>query len=149
MTQISVDEVQPGLVGFLDQAMLHSGSSVEYTMPETTTRPGPFACVKVDGNNSWWVPLTTRPRTNSGYSRVHIPKKARSGIHPQWLNVEQYLYDGASIYFGPSSEFCAASYREVTQPAARSLISNEGLQRIQTELRHQIGRRERELSRAP
>lgn len=149
MTIIAKEEIKLGIVAFLDQSMIQKNDLVEHTVFQKDPRPGPFLCIKIEGEFSWWTALTTRPRTTSGHSRLPIKKRHRTGSHPQWLNAEQYLNDGASIYYGPTDEFCKAAYRETTTPTTRSFVSIEATESVLSEIQKQSGRREKELSRAP
>ncbi len=149
MTQIAVSEVAAGIVGFLDQSALQSNKLIEHTVFQKTPRPGPFICIKTDGGVSWWTAITTQARTTSGVDRVPIPKSERTGTHPQWLNVDQFLNDGASIYFGPTSEFCQASTAEITKPLKRSFATAVAVDSLIAEAKAQSARQVTQLSRNP
>ena len=149
MTQIAAPEVVAGIVGFLDQSALQSNKLIEHTVFQKTPRPGPFICIKTDGGVSWWTAITTQSRTTSGVGRVPTPQAERTGTHPQWLNDDQYLNDGASVYFGPTSEFCQASKNEITKPLKRSFASAVAVDSLVSEVKAQSGRQVTKLSRNP
>lgn len=149
MTQIEESEVVAGIVGFLDQSVLQSNKLIELTAFQKTPRSGPFICIKTDGSFSWWTAITTQSQTISGVDRIPIPQSERIGTHRQWLNADQYLNDGASIYFGPTIEFCRASTQEITSRSARSFASTVAVDALIAEVKAQSGRQASKLSRNP
>ena len=149
MTAIKVPEVVVGIVGFLNQSELQSNEKIEHTVFQKKPRSGPFICIKVDGINSWWTAITTKSITNNGVNRIFIPKNDRFGKNTQWMNRGQDLNDGASIYFGPTSEFCKASTRETTKPDERSFASANAVTSIMKEVKNQQNRQIKKLTINP
>ena len=139
MAPIDLDEIEPGLVVFIDPAVLAADSRVSHTKDPPTPRPGPLVCVSVDGATSEWMPITTEWRSEP----LAIPREWCSGGHPQWLRDAQYLQDGANIWRGPHAVFVAASRQELTGRSDRARISEDGLAAIHREAETQRQRRDR------
>jgi hypothetical protein len=139
MGAIGRDEIEPGLVAFLDPRVLAAQAVVSHTQDPPVVRPGPFVCVSVDGDRSEWSPVTTEYRPE----RLVIQRRWRSGGHPQWLRDRQYLNDGANLWRGPHEAFLAASRAEVTTALDRAFLSTEGLAAVQAEIEAQRRRRHR------
>jgi hypothetical protein len=139
MVAINADEVVPGLVVFLDQALLASNDLVTRTQDLPSFSARTFVCLSVDGEISEWVPFTTEYRRE----RLPIRREWRSSGHPQWLRDEQYLTDGANIWRGPHGPFVEASWQEVTNRSNRARTSGDGLAAIQVEVEAQRHRRDR------
>jgi hypothetical protein len=141
MAVIVPDDVVPGLVAFLDHQALLSDNRIRATTPQSKPRPGPFVCFRVEGGESWWAPVTTQPATVKKRKRVQLKAEWRIGSHPQWVNVDQYLNDGANIYVGPTDAFCSASGQEVTTRTSRSRLTPDGVSAVNAEVERQKERR--------
>ncbi len=141
MSAIVPDEVTAGLVAFLDHQALLSDNRIRSTTPQTKPRPGPFVCFRVDNGESWWAPVTTQPATAKKRKRLLLKSEWRTGTHPQWLNVDQYLNDGANIYVGPTDAFCAASGQEISNRNTRSRLTIDGVNSVKAEVERQQARR--------
>src|SRR4051794_14451625 len=101
MAAIDANEIEPGLVVFLDQAMLASDARVIHTQDLPTFSSRTFVCLSVDTEIAEWVPFTTEFRRE----RLPIRLDWRSGGHPQWLRDDQFLTDGANVWRGPREAF--------------------------------------------
>jgi hypothetical protein len=136
---IDANEIEPGLVVFLEPEALQADGRVTCTKDPPTSRPGPFVCVSADDEISEWMPITTEER----WERVSIRREWRSGGHPQWLRDSQYLNDGANVWRGPHEAFVEASRQELTDQSTRARVSEDGLAAIREEVEAQRGRRDR------
>ena len=139
MAAIDPDEIEPGLVVFMDPAVFAADGRVSHTKDPPTSRRGPFVCVSVDHEISEWMPITTEERLE----RLAIGREWCSGGHPQWLRDAQYLNDGANVWRGPSEAFVDASRHELTSRSNRARVSEVGLAAIHEEAEAQSHRRDR------
>jgi hypothetical protein len=139
MAAIEREEIEPGLVAFLDPRVLAAEADVFHTQDPPVIRPGPFVCVSVERDRSEWSPVTTEYRPE----RLAFPREWRSGGHPQWLRDEQYLNDGANLWRGPHEAFVIASHEESTTVSSRARLSTEGLAAVKAEIEAQRQRRHR------
>lgn len=137
MVKLNANEIQPGVVVWLDQDMLMADSDVEETLPQHHGTVRPFVCLAVDGARCIWTPLTGTHRDE----RLPIEHGWRSGGAPGWQTVECYLNDGANTYAGPLASFVQASHEERTRPGGRARVSEDGLQTILNEVQRQHHRR--------
>jgi hypothetical protein len=137
MARLNATEIQPGIVIWLDQAMLMAAPDVEETFPQRYGTVRPFVCLTADGVRSTWTPLTGTHRDE----RLPIEHRWRSGGAPAWQTSECYLNDGANTYSGPLASFVQASHAERTRPGGRARVSGDGLQAILNEVQQQHHRR--------
>ena len=140
MAAIDPDEIEPGLVAFMDPAVFAADGRVSHTKDPPTSRRGPFVCVSVDHEISEWMPITTEARQE----RLAIRREWRTGGHPQWLGDSQYLNDGANVWRGPLDAFVEASRQDLTERANRAWVSIDGLAEIHAEAEAQRHRRDRQ-----
>lgn len=147
MVAISVDEVEPGLVVFLDQEMLDQDSRVFRTQDLSTVKSRLFICFGLEANQSEWAPITTQGRRE----RLLLDSVWRTGGEPkcsggfaQWLNEDQYLADGANTYRGPVECFVDASHIECSAVERRARLSAAGVEAVQFEVDRQQFRRHRQ-----
>jgi hypothetical protein len=141
VTPIEPDEVQPGLVAFLNVDVLAADDRVVNTKdPRRGIRAGPFICLSARDEVSQWTQITTEERQE----RVEIRPDWRRGGHPQWLRDPQYLQDGANVWRGPLEVFVAASHEELTDQTTRAWVTEEGLRAIVEEVVAQRRRRDRD-----
>jgi hypothetical protein len=139
MGALTEQEIQPGIVVFLDPLFLRADPRVRNTQDPPIARAGPFLCVTERNGISCWSPITTEPRRE----RVNLQARWRSGGHPQWLSAPQYLNDGANLWEGPNDVFVAASHKELTDTTNRAHLSHEGLSAVKEEIQAQIRRQDR------
>ncbi len=137
MTQLTLQEIQPGLVSHLDQTMLSKDRAVLDTYPQKDTELRPFVCVAVEGDQSTWSPLTSTYRRE----RLKVEDDWRHGGIDMWRDRVCYLNDGANVYIGPTTSFIAASAEELTDEATRSRMAAEGVVAIAKEIERQKRRR--------
>ncbi len=145
MTSISVDEIQPGLVVYMDEPLLGSDPRVQKSGTVRFASDSRLCvCYAGDRVSSDWAPITTQVRSE------RLPIKAEwrsggnpecSGGYPQWLQAEQYLQDGANTYRGPSAAFVEASWQECTAPDSRARVSDDGVAEVVKEINAQRHRR--------
>ena len=138
MGRLSLDEIKIGLVAHLDQAMLSRDPKVLDTYPQQSTELRPFVCVaKSDDGASTWAPLTSTSRPE----RVEILAEWRVGGLAMWVERPCYLNDGANIYIGRPTSIMAASHQEKTDRKTRSIMSQDGVNAVLTEIEKQRNRR--------
>jgi len=140
MAALAEEEIEIGIVAFLEPKILQQDRRVCHTQDPPVTRFGPFLCIAVEGESSSWSPVTTTPNP----ARLELSEKWRKGGQPQWLKEDQYLNDGANLWKGPNESFVAASFKERTDPTDRARLSPEGLRVVEQELEAQKGRRDRD-----
>jgi hypothetical protein len=58
--KIENDEITPGLVAWLDQAVLTNDKMVVSTYPQLGDEVRPFVCFESDRTTSSWAPLTAQ-----------------------------------------------------------------------------------------
>ena len=131
--RLDPNEIQPGVVVWMDQQMLMDDPDVRETLPQRYGRVRPFVCVDVAGEESTWTPLTGMHRDE----RLYIERRWRSGGEPPWRQGDTYLNDGANTYTGPASSFVAASHAERTTPGNRARISEDGVDEVRSEMERQ------------
>jgi hypothetical protein len=136
---IRAEEIEPGLVAFLEPELLIEDARVCHTQDAADISSRPFVCLSVENGISEWAPTTTEWRSE----RLEIRQAWRSGGHPQWLRDRQFLNDGANVWRGTHEAFVEASQREVTAASNRARVSNEGLMAIRAEVEAQRHRRTR------
>lgn len=139
MPAIHDDEIEPGLVVFVDPQQLLADARVCHTKDPPTSRSGPFVCTSSGSGHSTWAPLTTEPRRE----RLLLEREWLSGGHRQWLRDDQYLNDGANTWTGPDDAFVTASHAELTGPSNRARVSATGMEAIQQEIHRQRRRQDR------
>jgi hypothetical protein len=139
MTAITSDEIKPGIVVFIDQALLAAQPGVIHSKELTDASSRPLVCVAATSGSTEWLALTTEYRPE----RLEIRPEWRTGGHPQWLRDPQFVNDGASVWMGPHEAFVASSILEITVRATRARVSREGLDEIRSEMEEQRHRRER------
>lgn len=139
MAAIRVEEIEPGLVAFLDPEVLIEDARVWHTQDAADISSRPFVCFSVENGISEWTPTTTDWRSE----RLEIREAWRSGGHPQWLRDRQYLNDGANVWRAAHEAFVQASQQEVTVESNRARVSDEGVAAIRTEVEAQRHRRTR------
>ena len=83
MTQLTLQEIQPGLVSHLDQTMLSKDRAVLDTYPQKDTELRPFVCVTVEGDQSTWSPLTSTYRRE----RLKVEDDWRHGGIDMWREI--------------------------------------------------------------
>lgn len=138
MTQISDEEIEPGLVVWMDGTALAADAEVTTTTPfpgDPGTRP--FLCLERDGESSTWAQVTTTERLE----RVAFKQEWLSGGGPGWTSRQQFLVDGANVCIGPCSAFCAASAADRTGVGNRARLSKEGVAAALAEVEAQRHRR--------
>lgn len=127
---IESGEIIPGVVAILDGSVLVSDPEV-ITAVEHQVGMRPFVCVRVEGDNSIWLEVTTRwskPRLCLNEWKVPGSEK--------WMNDNQYLQDARYHFSGPKSSFVAASAGERPhQPHVRPSINAAGINAISAEIR--------------
>ncbi len=137
MTELSEQEVQPGLVAWLDQVQLNHDQRVVKTTPHLgQPEPRPFVCFRVDAMSSHWAPVTTVERKE----RLYLKPEWRSGGGAGWLSRPQYLVDGANTYVGPIVVFVAASKQDWTDAGDRMRLSQIGITAVVDEVDRQRSR---------
>lgn len=93
---LAADEIQVGAVAIFETGPLNENPEVEREDDKTLFRSGSFLCVRVDGDRSVWIDLTSRKD----------PRGLRLGLRPEWL------VDGSSVWRrGPDS--CTARGRHL------------------------------------
>ena len=137
--RLETDEVAPGLVAWLDQAMLTDDARVTETARQSSTDIRPFVCFAAEGASSSWAPLTSQFRRE----RLEIQVPWRSGgLLPAWRSEPQYLVDGATVYIGANEAFLDASHGEQSTRTNRAQVSADAVAAIASEVARQEGRRE-------
>lgn len=105
---LRLDEIEPGIVAWLDTAALVSDSRVRRTGNGPTFRAGPFLCVEIGPGYTSWLNLTTRSS----------PYPTRMYLHPQWWlhgvrhDLETYINDVREPWAGRDVAFVDASHNE-------------------------------------
>ena len=81
------DEVVPGLVLFLDPAIL-LGNHAMFSGPSfaATRQPHYFVCETVEGTRSVWVPTSSKPN----WDRARVRRKAG---RPEWVATQTYALE--------------------------------------------------------
>lgn len=148
MPTLTLADIRPGLIAYLDQRALESDKSVRKSCPQKQARPGPFLCVEADQEVSTWTPITTKPGADG--LRVVLHKEWRSGGPQIWRESESYLNDGANLYRGPNDAFLAArreTYggREWAVAATHATLSRDGLQVVIDEVENCTGNQQNPL----
>lgn len=138
MAKLNAREIQPGIVIWLDLAMLMADADVTETLPQGYGSVRPFVCLDVVGDRCVWAPLTGTHRDE----RLSIDRRWRSGGELSWRLGECYLVDGANTYSGPLESFVRASHMERTRQGQRARVSADGLLAVATEVQEQQNRRE-------
>lgn len=126
---LELNEIVPGAVAILDGAALCNDPDITTTEgPQAGMRP--FVCVKIEGDNSIWLEITTR------WSRPRLCLNAwKVPGSDKWMRDDQYLQDARKYFAGPNSSFVAASANELPhQPHHRPSIDNEGVKAIADEI---------------
>jgi hypothetical protein len=139
VASIRADEIEPGLVAFLDPEVLIEDTRVCHTQDSDGMSSRPFVCFSIQDGMSEWAPTTTEYRSE----RLEIKQAWRSGGHPQWLRDSQYLNDGANVWCGANEAFVEASREEVTGRSNRAWVSETALAAIRAEVETQRHRRTR------
>lgn len=150
MTALADNEIQPGIVAYLEEGMLRSsvlidwfnGRGSQHGPPERR----PFLCVLRADDFCRWLPITTEAVSGSGYRRLHLIAAWKSGgdqncYGNQWITLEQYLVDGANMYQGPVAEFARASISECTTDVSRSFLNQDGVDEVNGQVEKQKRRR--------
>ena len=143
---IGVDEIEPGIVVWLEPAILLEDSRVCHTQDPPVLRRGPFVCVATEGDRATWAGLTAtdlegvRPSKAAGspVGRLAIKPEWRSGGWRRWRSDPQFLTDGSSLWRGPREAFVKAS-----GPGKPGRLSPDGLHSVRTEIELQRHRRHR------
>lgn len=141
MAAIRVEEIEPGLVAFLDPEVLIEDARVWHAQDAAEISSRPFVCISVENGIAEWTPTTTDWRSE----RLEIRQVWRLGGHPQWIRDPQYLNDGANVWRGPGEAFVQASQQEVTIESNRARVSEQGLTAIRAEVEAQRPRRTRRV----
>ncbi|MFJ2446777.1 hypothetical protein [Pseudomonas sp. NPDC087626] len=127
---LGLDEIKPGAVAILDSAALFSDPEITTTEgPQSGMRP--FVCVRVEGEDSIWLKITTQ------WSKPRLCLNAwKVPGSDTWMHDNQYLQDARKHFSGPNSSFITASANELLhQPHDRPSIGEEGVQAISDEIR--------------
>lgn len=132
-----MEEIRPGLVVFLDQALLQERRDVLQTQPTRRVKVRPHVCLCVEGDLCAWTPLTSRWRRE----RLPILASWRLGGDRAWRGARSYLHDGASVVVGPRAAFALASHLDVAPALERPALTPEGCAQILATLERARGRR--------
>ncbi len=135
---LTVEEIRPGLVVFLDQAMFLERWDVLQTLPTRSVKVRPHVCLSVDGERCAWTPLTSRWRRE----RLPILASWRLGGDRAWRGARSYLHDGASVVVGPRAAFVHASHKDVAPAEERPALTPEGCAQILVAIERARGRRQ-------
>ena len=137
MSSLTVAEIRPGLVAFLDYEMLDADPTVRRCRSGSDNRPRPFVCVDVSDDECTWLPLTTSHRTY----RLVIARSSLHGGDRNWRESPCYLLDGAKFYVGPKAAFARASYQNMSSRHDRAWIDAGAIEDIRAEMVKQRPRR--------
>jgi hypothetical protein len=149
---ITVDEIEPGLVVWLDPLILIEDRQTINSIDPPVRRQGPFICVAIeDADTSTWAGLTTTRNmrivraVSQERGRLLVEPEWRSGGYKRWRDVPHYLTDGANIWKGPNAVFVKASWRERSASGGRNRarVSGKGLAVIRDEIEANHRRRYR------
>lgn len=128
MSLLTAPEINPGLVGFLDQEALNNDRHVmKSEMVPGPAKIRPFLCLERVGRDSKWLPITTQRWPDSFLLKRHW----RLGGPPDWRFEPQYLSRHIQSYQGPNSCFVQASRQN---PEDRMKVTKSGLTAIRREL---------------
>ncbi|MCE9635846.1 MAG: hypothetical protein K8T90_09090 [Planctomycetes bacterium] len=142
MPILTLADIRPGLVAYLDQPTLEQDKRVRKTSPQKQARAGPFLCVESDSQGSTWTPVTTKPGKDE--IRVTLYPEWRSGGPEIWRESESFLNDGANLYRGPNEAFLAARRetfggRVWVDAASHATLSRDGLKVVLDEIENCSG----------
>lgn len=104
---LRLDEIEPGIVAWLDTAALFADSRVR-RFGDRPFRAGPFLCVVVGPGTTSWLNLTTRSS----------PYPTRMLLRPQWWlrgvrsDIDQFINDVREPWIGRDVAFVDASHGE-------------------------------------
>ena len=118
MSLLQLNEICPGLVAFLDPAIL---KRYGVAGPSLADEVHPFVCVEVCGHRSTWTMLTSKP----GHGRPSLPSQFKQGQCASWLENQSYLSQALE---GPSHAFQEASAKsELSRPGCRHSVTEKGV----------------------
>lgn len=128
---LHLDEIEPGIVAYIDTSILLSDSRV--TRPnDDQFKSRPFLCVVVGAGKTLWLNLTTQPgRYNHRFAlrpewRLHGSRMWRT--HPSFVN------NPGEPYIGRDVSFVDAARDEMEMPFKRPRVSSEGIAAIVAEM---------------
>jgi hypothetical protein len=125
---LTLAEVVPGAIAYFDANTLNADAAVS-TTGSPVNRQGvgnQFICYKVDGEQSFWAPLTAT------YRRERLPIQAawvQNGYGPLGAG-GVFLQDGRCTYAGPSASFVRASAAENPFDQGRPTLTEPGLNQV-------------------
>ncbi len=105
---LRLDEIEPGIVAWLDTAALFNDSRVRRVGDGPPFRAGPFLCVEIGPGYTSWFNLTTRSS----------PYPTRMRLRPQWWlhgvrsDIDQFINDVREPWIGRDVAFVDASHGE-------------------------------------
>jgi len=156
---VEADEIRPGLVAWLDPAILIGSGRMMFTVEPPVKRAGWFVCIAVDGFVATFAGLTTNPgehlvRLKPGEQgrlepgergRLAIKPEWRSGGTHRWRTDPQFLTDGTGVWHGDKDVFARATHRERCSADQRARITGKGIAAVRQEVENLRGRRFRLL----
>ena len=118
---LTLPEIQPGAIAYFDVGILHADATVTVTgYPINRDVAGnQFVCYKIDGNMSYWSPLTGTFK----YKRTLIEAAWVTNGYGPLAAGQVWLQDGKNTYWGPNASFIAATATEQAFNIARPTLS--------------------------
>jgi hypothetical protein len=125
---LSQEEVAPGAIAYFNADALNGDAAVQKTGSPVDRRGNgnQFVCYKVEGETSYWTPLTASYR------------RERLAIQPEWVangygplaGGGVYLQDGRGTYKGSTASFVAAAAAENPFEGGRPQLLSAGLEEV-------------------
>lgn len=131
-------EICVGLVMHMNYQMLYGDPDVDKSCKQEhivgdVVKSRPMICVHVEQFKSLWTPTSTT-KYSQKYRRLLLDRQWRSGGVRQWTSNEQYLLDGASLFWGSSRSFIRATHAERTTPSTRARLATDGVAAVHREI---------------
>jgi hypothetical protein len=133
---VNEEEIQPGLVLFLNPAILLShGAQTSCSEQHRVQREHLFVCLERSGERSLWVPLSS---SEGNGSRLRVPRGAKAG-HERWVSGDTFLFHGNQTWVCTIAALIEAAATDVSQRWNRNRVVPEFLDTIRDEVRNRGG----------
>lgn len=129
---LTIDDIRPGCVAFLDTEILLRDSRLQWRGGEGFPSR-PFLCAALRPGQTVWYPLTSKPGA-CGKRFLLLPEWIGGG-HTRWCSGPNYVKDLREPYIGRDVVFLEASAREWLHPGTeRPYVTQAGIDAIFAEM---------------